>query len=130
MTIVSSPRPLIQPPPVFGQMLTPRRAFSRRSVSAGHRDLPGASPQSLGGIRVRLWRPVRIMILISVLFVGLGYDPTRFQLNLPFLHYQGMLAARPILDRGEPEPIRTAILSFATRGMTGDPGFVGVPRQH
>src|SRR5213596_2037059 len=63
------------------------RAFSRRSVSAGHRNLPGASPQSLGGIRVRFWRPVRIMILIAVLFVGLRYDPAGLQLNLSFLQH-------------------------------------------
>src|SRR5205814_682302 len=103
------------------------RAFSRRSVSAGHGNLPSASPQSLGGIRVRFWRPVRIMILISVLFVGLGYDPTRFQLNLSFLQHQGMLAARPILDRRESEPIRSAILRFAMGWMTGGQVFVGVP---
>src|SRR5712691_10992848 len=105
----------------------PSRAFSRSSVSARHRDFPGDPPQSLRGISVRFGRPVRIVIFVAVLFVRLRYDPPRYQLNLPLLEHQGMLASRPILNRREPEPIRSAVLMFAMHRMTGGKMFVGIP---
>src|SRR3954464_5092934 len=70
---------------------------------------------------------MRIMIFIAVLFVCLWNDPAGFLLNFPFLKHEGMLRARPVLDRGEAKPIRSAILRLAMGGMTGSQMFVGVP---
>ena len=126
--MVSSLRPLIQPPPVSGQMFVPRRArLASRAVGAGHRDVPGDAPQRVGRVARRRRRPVRVVILVPVFFVGLRDDASGLQLDLPLLEHQRVLAARPFLYRREAEPVGRAVLVLAMHWMTRGQMMVRVP---
>ena len=81
------------------------RSSSWRSPPAGRRDIPGRLPQGFRGISRRCWRPVRVVVLVSVLFVRLRNDPSRLHLDLALLQHQGVLPARPVLDGRESEPV-------------------------
>ena len=43
-------------------------------------------------------RPARIVVFITVLFIGLWDDPTCFELDLSLFQHQLVLLARPILN--------------------------------
>src|ERR1051326_3506715 len=81
------------------------RTLTRRLVCTGHGDIPSRSTQRVGRIGPRSFRPQRVMIFISVLFIGLRNDSTRSFLPLTAVQHKGMLIPRPLLIRGESKPV-------------------------
>ena len=50
-----------------------------------------------------------------------------FDLDLPLLQHQGVLPARPVLDRSESEPVRGAVLVLAMHRVAGGQVLVRIP---
>ncbi len=124
--MVSSPRPLIQPPRIRPYVRAAARALAGGAVGPGHRDVPGDPPQRLRRVARRRGRPGRVVVLVPVLLVGLRNDATRPELDLALPEHEGVLGARPVLDRREPEPGRRPVLVLAVRGVAGGQVLVGV----
>src|SRR6266550_4518286 len=104
---------------VWPDVDAPSRALSRSSVSAGHGDFPGAPPQSLRGISVRFWRPVRIVIFIAVLFVRLRYDPAGLHGRSIIVKFSPVITGSPqrMLAAPDSRTRMRLILSCRSRSM-------------
>src|SRR4029077_20817897 len=72
-------------------------------------------------------RPMRVMVLISVLLISLGNDPAGLLLDLALLEHQGVLWPPPVLDGRKPKPRRSAVLILAVHRVAGGQVFIWIP---